>query len=472
MTDDALSAREFGTAFKGFLEQASAGMPDSEPLFAQRLREHLGHDPATLPVVGQGFDPTDRPNLQVALDGYLGADGRSAETLGFAAPYGGFRGATFTDLIASRGSGLFGESHVAEGPVAYTHVDLGEGRSITCIESALLLVTTEHGPLALLVSSGNEHSPRGAQIEVQAMAPEREAAERVLAELRSEARRRNVYRGRVISLEQQHFGGVTVRFHELPTIERARIILPDGVLERVEAHTIGFARHVDRLRAAGRHLRRGLLLHGPPGTGKTMSAMYVVGQLTGRSVVLLTGGGLGTIERSVAFARMLEPSMVVLEDVDLVAEERTRQHANQNAVLFELLNQMDGLTEDADIVFLLTTNRPDLLEPALAARPGRIDQAVEIPLPDAACRRRLFDLYADGLRLEIADLDRFVERTRGVSAAFIRELLRKAALFAADESEGDLVVRDRHLDDALHDLVIEGGELTKTLLGGSPPPVT
>src|SRR5262249_10225698 len=135
-------------------------------------------------------------------------------------------------------------------------------------------------------------------------------------------------------------------------------------------------------------------------------------------------------------------------------------------------NQMDGLTEDADIVFVLTSNRADLLEPALAARPGRIDQAVEVPLPDADCRRRLLQGYAGGLRLEVDDLERFVDRTRGVSAAFIRELLRKAALRAADESEGELVVGERHLDEALHDLVIEGGELTKTLLGGTPAPVT
>jgi ATP-dependent 26S proteasome regulatory subunit len=203
-----------------------------------------------------------------------------------------------------------------------------------------------------------------------------------------------------------------------------------------------------------------------------MTAMYVVGQLADRTVILLTGGGLGMIEQSVAFARMLEPSLVMLEDVDLVAEERTRQHVNQNAVLFELLNQMDGLTEDADIIFLLTTNRADLLEPALAARPGRIDQAVEIPLPDAACRRRLFERYSEGLQLQVHDVGRLVERTRGVSPAFIRELLRKAALFAADGTDGGIVVRDSHVDDALNDLVIEGGELTKTLLGGSPAPVS
>jgi ATP-dependent 26S proteasome regulatory subunit len=97
-------------------------------------------------------------------------------------------------------------------------------------------------------------------------------------------------------------------------------------------------------------------------------------------------------------ARLLQPSIVVLEDVDLIAEERTREGAC-SAVLFELLNQMDGLADDADILFLLTTNRPDILEPALASRPGRIDQAIEIPLPDAACRRRLLELYGRGLTL-------------------------------------------------------------------------
>ena len=106
------------------------------------------------------------------------------------------------------------------------------------------------------------------------------------------------------------------------------------------------------------------------------------------------------IEQSCAHARTLQPSIVILEDVDLVAEGRTRPDAACAApLLFELLNQMDGLADDADVLFLLTTNRPDILEPALAARPGRVDQAIEIPLPDARCRHRLFELYADKLNL-------------------------------------------------------------------------
>ncbi|MFX4971138.1 AAA family ATPase, partial [Acinetobacter baumannii] len=89
------------------------------------------------------------------------------------------------------------------------------------------------------------------------------------------------------------------------------------------------------------------------------------------------------------------------------------------ALLLELLNEMDGLADDVDVLFVLTTNRPEILEPALAARPGRIDQAYEVPLPDAQCRKRLFDLYCDGLTMKVDDMDLYVKRTAGASGAFI-----------------------------------------------------
>jgi ATP-dependent 26S proteasome regulatory subunit len=161
-------------------------------------------------------------------------------------------------------------------------------------------------------------------------------------------------------------------------------------------------------------------------------------------------------------ARALQPSIVVLEDIDLIAEERTKGSACAAPLLFELLKEMDGLADDADILFLLTTNRPELLEPALASRPRRVDQAIEIPTPDEECRRRLFALYGRGLTLKVVDIPRFIARTEGASPAFIRELLRRAALFADDD---EIVVADHHLDAALHDLIVQGGELTKSLLG-------
>src|SRR5215468_5938530 len=96
------------------------------------------------------------------------------------------------------------------------------------------------------------------------------------------------------------------------------------------------------------------------------------------------------------------------------------------------------------------------LEPALVARPGRIDQAIEFPLPDDEGRRRLFGLYGRGLNLRAEDLDDMVRRTAGASPAFIRELLRKAALLSAEESTGSPEppsVTDEHLRRALRAIV-------------------
>ena len=151
-----------------------------------------------------------------------------------------------------------------------------------------------------------------------------------------------------------------------------------------------------------------------------------------------------------------------------IAVESALSGPDCSVEMFELLNQMDGLADDADVLFLLTTNRPDILEPALAARPGRVDHAFEIPLPDAACRRRLIALYAQGLTLGSVNLESCVQRTEGASAAFIREMLRKAALFAADE-ESDRI-EDQHLEEAIHELVVEGGALTRSLLGFASRP--
>ena len=175
---------------------------------------------------------------------------------------------------------------------------------------------------------------------------------------------------------------------------------------------------------------------------------------------------------------MLQPSVVVIEDVDLFAEERWPR-AGHHPLLFQLLNEMDGLGEDADVTFLLTTNRPDLLEAALASRPGRVDHAAELPVPDAEARRKLIALYQGRLVLDLSDPDMVIKRTDGVTAAFLKELLRRAALLAAEAAPGadgngrpggragsPLRVTDAHLAVALDELLDVRGRLTRTLLGG------
>lgn len=124
---------------------------------------------------------------------------------------------------------------------------------------------------------------------------------------------------------------------------------------------------------------------------------------------------------------------------------------------------------------ILTTNRPDLLEPALAGRPGRVDQAIEIPLPDDACRRRLVTLYGRGLDLEDGVAEDIVRRTDRASAAFLKELLRKMVQHALErngtvsaqvQANPSLSLPD--LESALDELLVHGGRLNASLLGLAP----
>ena len=172
---------------------------------------------------------------------------------------------------------------------------------------------------------------------------------------------------------------------------------------------------------------------------------------------------LGMVGSFATLAKRLAPSLIVLEDVDLVAQERSFGPFGSSPVLFELMDQMSGLGDDADVAFVLTTNRADALEPALAARPGRVDLAIEIPLPDVVARRKLVELYAIGLDIGSVDLDRVVERTAGVTASFIRELLRRAALLAADQGRTQVTEEDVHA--ALDELLRTTSALTRSLLG-------
>jgi hypothetical protein len=281
----------------------------------------------------------------------------------------------------------------------------------------------------------------------------------------------------VISFGDEMFGhgrgsGGVLRFHERPRLRRDMVVLPPAVLEGIERQVIGVARHAGRLLASGQHLKRGVLLHGSPGTGKTHTIRYLLGQLDGVTVVILSGQALRWIGEACSVARVLAPSVVVIEDVDLIAEERGPR-MGQHPLLFQLLNEMDGLGEDLDVTFLLTTNRPDLLEAALAARPGRVDHAAELPLPDAGARRRLLELYRGSLVLDLSDPDEVITRTEGVTAAFLRELLRRAALLAAGagpDGEGNggaapIRVTDAHLTEALDQLLDARGQLTRKLLG-------
>jgi hypothetical protein len=457
--------QKFGKAFAEFVREIASTARAESPLL-DRLTEHLGANPAQLPVTGEQYDTFDAPNLQLAIEEYLKRDRRSADLVGVAVENKRFMAAGLSELVSHSDY----RPGLAEGPVDFVNFHLAGDRVLPCVNHGLYVIKDGDRRLVALVMGPSElGDPRRQRLHLEVMAARTEDAAPFIAEISNLMDRLNVYRGHVIRLEPGMYVGpgqtTLVQFQSIPRIAEGDVVLPPGVLERIERQTISFSRHAERLRASGRSLKRGVLLYGLPGTGKTLTIMYLAGRMQDRTVLIMTGRGLGLIETVAKMARKLAPAMVVMEDVDLVAEERTMPGFRGAPFLFELLNEMDGLRDDQDVIFVLTTNRAELLEPALAARPGRVDLVVELPLPDQDGRRRLIELYARGLELHEVDIPALVGRTEGATPAYIKELLRKSTLHALED--GDDVVRQTHVDAALEEMG-QGGRLAERILGFRP----
>jgi hypothetical protein len=458
MVDEAAedAAREFAVAFRRFLDWIHG--PDSAEAneVSTLVRDSLAPDGTQHSVVTRELPPFEHVNLQTALDAWTAREGRTVQVRGIALPphYGGL---SLQQLVA--GEGLPPLRLTAP---ALTDLPNGPGSTLGCLRLALLLVADQHGRYVMMIQAPNEH--HGA-LEIEVAGLPVDLAQRLLAELDQLRAELNVYRGHLLDVSLSP-GGVALTFAGPPGLSRDDVVLPPAVLARVERHALGVASHRAALLAAGQHLKRGLLLYGPPGTGKTHTMRYLLGQMGDYTRLVLTGRSLVAVGAVTDLARALQPAVIVLEDVDLVAEERSMGPAS-SPVLFDLLDAMDGAAPDADLLFLLTTNRADLLEPALGARAGRGDGARELALPGAPARERLLRLYGQGVPLALTedDVNLAVERTDGTTASFLKELIRRSVLESLHDDPALTAVTGTQLARALDDLLDAAQAVTRTLHG-------
>jgi len=384
---------------------------------------------------------------------------------------GGFTGLFFRGETGSTFSSLLVED---EDPVLvalshYEEADLGGGERIRCLKNGLWLGGKGDSRFAAMYVYDTDFNGNGVlrlEIAVMPGAAGERATQRILARFDGAIRKAKVLRGRVLSFERDETRGYAgFKVHALPAVSREEIILPGSTLALIDSNIIRYTAQRAALAALGMPVKKGVLFHGAPGTGKTRTIQYIASALKGTTVFLVTAEEVEHLRECITLARMIQPAVIVIEDVDLIAEDRDSVYDPRTQGLLNcLLNEMDGLQEDAEILFILTTNRPGVLESALAARPGRVDQAIEFPLPDDACRSALVRLYAGKLEIGAEALAETVRRTRGVTASFIKELMRRAAQAyleanCAGQVPPELFVR------AIEEMTLTGGKLNAKLIG-------
>ena len=215
------------------------------------------------------------------------------------------------------------------------------------------------------------------------------------------------------------------------------VVLEDRLREVVLHNTVDFLRLRPLFRANGIPQKRGLLLHGSPGNGKTMVAKLLAG--TGIATFLyVTAAGVTEpdhLPNIFRLARRLRPTILFLEDLDFYASER--RSSNSRTSLGELLTQLDGLEENDGLVVVATTNDLAAIEPALKDRPSRFDVVLEIGPPSEVCRRKILQKHLRQVFCDDSLIAEAARRTDGFSGAQIREV----ALLAVQNS-----IVARHVD--------------------------
>jgi hypothetical protein len=238
----------------------------------------------------------------------------------------------------------------------------------------------------------------------------------------------NPFRGQVV--RAQYESSLELHLAPTPAGSRDDVLLPEGTWRTIEQNVHQVVARADELIGVGLGASRGLLLHGPPGTGKTAISRVVATELAGRATIILCTPDAATcaIDELYRAAVDLAPAVVIIEDLDLIVGDRRRFGANG---LQQFLVALDGVASTGScIITLASTNDLEAIDEA-ARRTARFDVVLEIPRPDRDARAQILSVYLRRLDHDV-DCDRVAAATSGASASDLRELVRRAVI----EAEG------------------------------------
>ena len=267
---------------------------------------------------------------------------------------------------------------------------------------------------------------------------------------------------------------------ERPDVTFADVAGEDEAVEELE-EIREFLASPDKFHKVGARIPRGVLLYGPPGTGKTLLAKAVAGEakapffsISGSEFMeLYVGVGASRVRELFERAKKNAPAIIFVDEIDAVGRHRGSGIGGGNdereQTLNQLLVEMDGFDERANIILIAATNRPDILDPALL-RPGRFDRQIAVEAPDLKGREAILKVHAQGKpRTAQVDLRQIAKRTPGFTGADLANVLNEAALLTARSNMQ--FIDDRAIDEAI-DRVIAGPQKRTRVMNDHDKAVT
>jgi len=257
-----------------------------------------------------------------------------------------------------------------------------------------------------------------------------DAAQKFLNDSRAYAKSHNFLKGKKINPAFKH-----IKLDRKYTWDD--VILPEKVKKELKLNIDSLFNNIEAYKKAELPFKRGIMLKGVPGTGKTLIGKILCSTV-GCSFVWVTPRFVREakdVSDIYELVRDLSPAILFLEDMDLYTKHR--EQSTDMGLLGELMNQLDGLTTNEYVVTIATTNRAEQIEEALRSRPGRFDRSYEIKLPEATQREALLKLYINrgDCVCDLTELDykALADATDGMTGSHVRELVTTAIISAIDD---------------------------------------
>ncbi len=235
---------------------------------------------------------------------------------------------------------------------------------------------------------------------------------------------------------------------------------------------IEYLKNPKRFSKMGARIPKGIIMVGPPGTGKTLLAKAVAGEanvpfysISGSDFVeMFVGVGASRVRDMFAKAKKTAPCMIFIDEIDAVGRQRGAGlgggHDEREQTLNQLLVELDGMADNAGVIVIAATNRPDVLDPALL-RPGRFDRQITVSLPDLKGREAILKVHARNKKLaDDVNLLNLAKRTPGFSGADLENVLNEAAILAVRENVE--VIGTRQIDEAIDRVMMGPAKKSRT----------
>ena len=308
------------------------------------------------------------------------------------------------------------------GQARYASVSVAPGKQEVLLQAGLVFLRRRGVKLAVKLDLDPTEK---ADVVVSAAAGQRGHAQAFASALETRLNEKKLYKGAKIE-----YSG-TMTFLELAEQSWDDISVPEDTKHAIFAHTTRFLEWAPRLEPHGVSPRRGLLLTGKPGTGKTLVCKVLMNTSPGVTCIVAHTAYMMHplyIDELYKVAADLSPTIVFLEDIDLIGQGRLRSGYGMADALSRLLFALDGVRDCRNVVTIATTNWLEILDEALKDRPSRFDRVITIDPPDAEQRRNYLNYLARRIPLPTAVVEHLVQSTAGMTPAQIQEVVHCAAI--------------------------------------------